>query len=141
VSKSMAINIFLTGAIFLAILIGLIVILKGSGELTTNEEPSRGGTILFTVFVMLQFWNLFNAKTMGRTSSVFPSLGNNPSFLLIAAAIVVGQILLVQFGGSVFRTIPLTLNEWLWITAATSVVLWFGEFVRLGQRIASRDAA
>ena len=141
VSKSMAINIFLTGAIFLAILIGLIVILKGSGELTTDEEPSRGGTILFTVFVMLQFWNLFNAKTMGRTSSVFPSLGNNPSFMLIAAAIVVGQILLVQFGGSVFRTTPLALNEWLWITASTSVVLWFGEFVRLGQRIASRDTA
>jgi len=138
VSKAMAVNIFLTGAIFLAILIGLIVILKSSGELKTGDDASRGGTILFTVFVMLQFWNLFNAKTMGRDGSVFPTLGNNPSFLLIAGSILVGQILLVQFGGSVFRCVPLTLEEWVVISAATSLVLWAGEFIRLAKRIASR---
>ena len=138
VSRAMAINIFLTGAIFLAVLIGLIVVLKGAGELTTNDDPSRGGTILFTVFVMLQFWNLFNAKTMGRTGSVFPTLGNNPSFSLIAASILIGQILLVQFGGAVFRCVPLNLEDWLVIGGTTSIVLWAGEIIRLGKRIASR---
>jgi Ca2+-transporting ATPase len=135
VTRPMAVNIFVTAGIFLVLLIGMIVYYHDDLK---PDAPTHGGTILFTVFVMLQFWNLFNAKTMGREGSVFPTLGNNPSFLLIAGAILVGQILLVQLGGSVFRTVPLTFDEWLWIILGTSVVLWVGEIIRLLNRVGAR---
>ena len=131
VSRAMAISIFGIGAIFLGLLVALTMYLLSSGELANSDAASHGGTVLFTVFVLLQFWNLFNAKCMNRTGSVFPTLGNNTSFLLIAAAIFAGQVLIVQFGGSVFRTVPLTFNEWLILTAITSIVLWIGEGFRL----------
>ncbi len=131
VSKNMAVEIFTVAGIFLVLLIGLIVYLNSTNELGAADKATRGGTILFSVFVLLQFWNLFNAKCMGRTGSVFPTLGNNPSFLLIALAIFLGQVAIVQFGGDVFRTVPLTLEEWGVILGATSVVLWVGEARRL----------
>lgn len=134
VTRDMAISIFGVGGLFLAVLMGLIFSMESMGIATSTTGPSRGGTILFTVFVFLQFWNLFNAKCMGRTSSVFPGLANNLSFLGVAAAILGGQVLLVQFGGTVFRTEPLLLNDWLIIAATTSVVLWVGEIVRFFQR-------
>ncbi|MBX9584195.1 MAG: cation-translocating P-type ATPase, partial [Gemmataceae bacterium] len=130
VTRAMAVNIFATAGVFLAVLIGLIAYLGQTGEPLRSDAATRGGTILFTVFVMLQFWNLFNAKMMNRSGSVFPTLGNNPSFLLIAVAIFVGQVVLVQFGGEAFRTVPLGPEDWLWVVGGTSVVLWIGELVR-----------
>ena len=134
VSREMAVAVFGVGAIFLAILVALTLSLLSAGELDNPDAASRGGTVLFTVFVLLQFWNLFNAKCMNRDGSVFPTLGNNPSFLLIAAAILFGQVLIVQFGGGVFRTVPLSLTEWLGLLAATSVVLAVGEVARFVRR-------
>lgn len=99
-----------------------------------SDESSRGGTILFTVFVLLQFWNLFNARMLGTNESAFTGLLENRSFLLIAIAILVGQILLVQFGSSVFRTQALVWWEWLIILAATSLVLVAGELIRRMQQ-------
>ena len=111
---------------------------QASGGLPASDGPTCGGTILFTAFVLLQFWNLFNAKCMGRTESVFPGLANNPSFLAVAAATLGGQVLLVQFGGEVFRTVPLGLGDWLALLGATSPVLWLGEAVRLARRLGLR---
>jgi len=131
VTRRMARSIFGVGGAFLLVLIGLILYERSAGNLSNNDSPSRAGTILFTGFVLLQFWNLFNAKAMGRRGSVFPTLGNNPSFLAFAAAILGGQILIVQFGGEVFRTVPLTLEDWLALLGVTSLVLWIGEVMRL----------
>ena len=133
VSRSMAANLFGVGAVFLAALVGLMAYF--ADELGEPDVPTRGSTILFTAFVLLQFWNLFNAKCMNRTNSIFASLGNNPSFLLIAAAILVGQVALVQFGGAVFRTVPLALADWGVLLALTSAVLWVGEGVRFAARL------
>ncbi len=80
---------------------------------------------------MLQFWNLFNAKCFGLRQSAFAKVSRNKGFLAIAAAILIGQILIVQFGGSIFRTVPLSVRDWLLIIAGTSVVLWIGELLRL----------
>ena len=131
VTRRMAAFIFGVGGLFLAVLTALILYLSSSGTLPAGDAASRGGTLLFTVFVLLQFWNLFNAKAMGRTGSVLPTLGNNPSFLAIAGVILIGQVAMVQFGGAVFRTVPLGATDWLWLLALTSVVLWAGEFLRL----------
>jgi P-type Ca2+ transporter type 2C len=137
VTRSMAVSIFTVGGIFLAIMIALIVDFRDA----LGDDPSRSGTIIFTVFVLLQFWNLFNAKAFGRSGSVLPSLANNLSFVAIAAAILVGQVLLVQFGGEVFRTVPLSILDWVVMLAATSIVLIVGEARRAVARDMPNDAS
>ena len=131
VTRPMARFVFAVGGLFLALLVGMILWLRGIGELPPGDDASRGGTLVFNAFVLLQFWNLFNAKGWGRPGSVLPTLGNNPSFLIVAGAILVGQVLLVQFGGSVFRTVPLDFAEWAVLLAATSAVFWIGEVWRI----------
>lgn len=136
ISKAMAVNIFAVGGVFLAILIAFLLYLQG-GTGGINEDTPEGRyrlTVFFSVFVFLQFWNLFNAKTLGRRSSAFKGIGENKSFLVIAAAIFVGQILMVQFGGEYFRTVPLPAADWLKIIGGTSLVLWLGELWRLLRR-------
>ena len=137
VTRTMGVAIVSVAAVFISVVITLILVLKERGLLTSVTEPSWGGTILFTVFVLLQFWNLFNAKCLGRSESVFPALWNNRSFLVVAGLILLGQILIVQYGGDVFRTVPLSWQEWLILFATTSVVLWVGELQRLWRRFRS----
>jgi Ca2+-transporting ATPase len=98
----------------------------GSGEISVHSL-----TIFFTTFVMLQFWNLFNAKTLGTSQSAFKELNKNLPFVFVALLILVGQIIIVSFGGEVFRTEPLDLKTWVAIIACTSIIFWGGELVRL----------
>ena len=95
-------------------------------------------TVFFTVFVMLQFWNLFNAGVFGTDHSVFRDASRAKGLLWTALLILAGQIIIVTFGGEVFRTEPLPLHEWLLITAGTSLVLWAGEAWRAVARARHR---
>ena len=95
-------------------------------------------TIFFTFFVMLQFWNLFNARVFGTTDSAFKGMSKSYGMELVVAVILGGQFLIVQFGGEVFRTVPLDWQTWLGIIASTSVVLWIGELVRWILRLKSK---
>ena len=131
VSPAMARNIFSAGLGFLLFVIGFLLYLRSSdGEVSPYEL-----SIFFAVFVLLQFWNLFNARCLGLKQFAFSGLSKNRAFLAIAATIFVGQILIVQFGGSVFRTVPLSLRDWIAIVAGTSIVLWVGEIWRLIMRL------
>lgn len=136
VTKNMAVGIFSAAAVFLAVLIGLLLYFQGNTESVDANNPvtSHELSIFFTVFVLLQFWNLFNARCLGLKQSAFTGLASNPGFIAIALAIFIGQVVIVQFGGGLFRTSPLSLNEWIWITAGTSLVLWFGEAWRFFRR-------
>jgi Ca2+-transporting ATPase len=98
----------------------------------------RNLTIFFTAFVALQFWNMFNARVFGSTRSALANLGASRVFAAMLAVIVLGQILLVQFGGEMFRVVPLSPGEWLKIAVLTSPVLWIGEIWRLHQRRGSQ---
>jgi len=89
----------------------------------------------FTIFVMLQFWNLFNAKAFATGRSAFYDLHHSIGFIFVASIILGGQILIVQFGGEVFRTVPLSLKDWIIILGGTSIVLWIGEIRRLFKRV------
>ena len=128
--------ILTTGIAFVVILMSLLYILShyAGGIDAATPQGLDNLTIFFTVFVMLQFWNMFNAKTFGTNESAFKNLSKSEGFLTVGLAIVVGQILVVNFGGSVFRTVPLSWTEWIWITAATSLVLWVGEIFRAIKR-------
>jgi len=129
ITRRMAEGIFGTAAFFLVVLVGMLLWMQRDGVVTDYEL-----SVFFSVFVMLQFWNLFNARCLGLTHSAFHNLLENRSLLLIAASIAVGTILLVQFGGAVFRTEPLRFMDWLAIIASTSVVLWVGEILRFISR-------
>ena len=126
ITKAMRNNIFGVGLSFLALLMGLLIYYKGQpGGMDTYHL-----TVFFTIFVMLQFWNLFNASVFGTNHSVFKDASHALGMLSVAMIILVGQILIVTFGGKVFRTEPLPLMDWLYIIAGTSLVFWFGEIVR-----------
>ncbi len=127
ISPAMAGHILITAAFFLAVLLTFLAVITTNGQ----GEDIRIQTIFFSTFVLMQVWNLFNAKCFGGFRSVFPRLFNNPAFLLIVGGILVGQIVIVTIGGRVFRTVPLDWATWCFIIAATSVVLWGGELWRL----------
>jgi Ca2+-transporting ATPase len=129
ISKPMAVSIFSVGSIFLVFLAGFLLYIQGDDAVTPYEL-----SLFFTTFVMLQFWNIFNARCFGLKQSAFANLGSNLSFLAITGVILIGQILMVQFGGAIFRTVPLSLTDWLLIIGSTSIVLWVGEIWRLISR-------
>lgn len=87
-------------------------------------------SLFFTIFVFLQFWNLFNARAFETGRSAF-HFKNCSGFVLIAAVILFGQIGIVSIGGEFFNVTPLKLTDWLIIIGSTSLVLWIGELVRL----------
>ena len=131
ITKPMRYNILGVATCFLIILMSLIVYIKG---LPLAEVPTAL-TAFFTIFVMLQFWNLFNASVFGTNHSVFKDARHAVGMVSVATIILIGQIIIVEFGGKVFRTVPLTLGEWIFIIASTSLVLWVGEIWRWIQRI------
>ena len=100
------------------------------------QPPATDGSLsryelsfFFTVFVMMQFWNLFNAKSFLTSTSTLKGLSKG--FVLIASLIFFGQILIVEFGGAMFNVVPLSWQHWLAIIASTSVIFWGGEVWRL----------
>ena len=131
ISKPMRYNILGVGTAFLIVLMGMIFYFKYADGGMNDQRL----TIFFTFFVMLQFWNLFNARVFGTTDSAFKGLNQSYGMELIVLAILGGQFLIVQFGGAVFRTVPLDWQTWLMIIGSSSVVLWIGELIRLVQRL------
>jgi Ca2+-transporting ATPase len=96
-------------------------------------------TVFFTIFVMLQWWNLFNARTLGSCHSAFRRIWACRGFLLVLLFVIVGQWAIVTFGGRMFRTVPLSFNTWVAIIGGTSLVLWVGEIYRFLKRRFARE--
>lgn len=134
ISKAMQKNIFGTGICFLIVLMGLMAYMNNSA----TGMDVHNLTIFFTVFVMLQFWNLFNASVFGTNHSIFKDAGHALGMLSVALIILVGQFIIVTFGGKVFRTEALPLMDWVYIIGGTSIVLWIGEIWRGIKRMSSK---
>ncbi len=133
VTRTMARNIFTIGGIFLVFLVAFLLYIQKDGSVSEYEL-----SLFFSVFVMLQLWNIFNARCLGRTHSAFKGLIENKGFVAIALTIFIGQILFVQIGGTFFRTVPLSFKDWVAIIAGTSVVLWIGELWRMSKRLQAK---
>ncbi len=126
------------GAAFLALFLIVITVFKNIFPMDAETVQGRHNlTLFFTCFVFLQFWNLFNARVFGSSHSAFHSLQKSRGFMIMALVILVGQILLVQFGGEMFRVTPLPFEQWLICLLITSPVLWIGEIWRLHKRSSS----
>ena len=132
ITRPMWWNIIGVGIIFLVVLMGMLWYYNHTPEGMTTHDL----TVFFTFFVMLQFWNLFNARVFGTNHSAFNHLNKSYGMELIVLAIIVGQVIIVQYGGAVFRTVP-----WLQIVALSSCVLWVGEIYRGVKRLMARKNA
>ena len=131
ITPTMGWMIFGVGILFACVLMGMLIAFEHlPGGLTVHRL-----TIFFTFFVMLQFWNLFNARVFGTNDSAFKNITKTYGREVVVLAILLGQFLIVQFGGEVFRTEPLGWQEWMWIILSTSLVLWVGELVRWIKRM------
>lgn len=129
ITRSMAYSIFGVGIAFVAVLMALLFYFHASDGLSPHDL-----SWFFTFFVMLQFWNMFNAKAFMEGTSAFAHLKESKSFLLVALLILVGQYLIVTFGGEMFNVVPLSWQDWGVIVGSTSLVLWIGELIRLIRR-------
>jgi Ca2+-transporting ATPase len=127
ITPSMRFNILFVGLSFVALLLGLLYFFTDANGNISPLNLSR----FFTIFVILQFWNMFNAKAFATGKSAFADFRKSIGFVIVALLILVGQILIVEFGGEVFRTVPLPFKDWAIIIGSTSLVLWIGELKRL----------
>ena len=125
ISKGMAQGIAVIGGLFFVVTFALLWYF----ERVSGIDPTEL-TIFFCIFVMLQWWNLFNARTLGSHFSAFRRLWACSGFLMVLLTVLVGQWLIVTFGGKMFRTVPLSWDTWLYIILGTSPVLWIGEIYR-----------
>lgn len=126
ISPSMKFNILFVGLSFVVLLLGLLYYFTNPDGSISDYDLS----MFFTIFVMLQFWNLFNAKAYDTGRSAFHNMDKGVGFIIVAVIILIGQFLIVQFGGKVFRTVPISFMDWGIIIGSTSLVLWIGEIFR-----------
>ena len=128
IPRRMGLQILFAGFLFFAVM--FVFLLYCEFHRTDGVDP-RELTWFFTTFVMLQFWNLFNAKALGSQHPALRHLFWNRGMVLVLVLILLGQVLIVQFGGRMFRTVPLSFTEWAVIVGITSLVLWVPESIRL----------
>lgn len=123
ITPAMTRSILGVAALFVVVLLGMLF---WFGSAITPYELSA----FFTVFVMLQFWNMFNAKGFASSMPLALSWRGCYAFFGVLALILVGQLIIVSWGGEVFRTVPLSWQDWLLIIGSTSIVMWVGEIYR-----------
>ena len=133
ITRSMVRGILVIGGLFFAFTAVLLWYFEHQSSMDDTEL-----TIFFTIFVMLQWWNLFNARMLGSCHSAFRRLWACEGFLLVLLIVLVGQWFIVTFGGRMFRTVPLPWQTWAMIIAGTSVVLWVGEIYRWIERLCKK---
>ncbi len=141
INRSMWQSITGVGGIFFVLLLGLLYYFEHT-DITSLTQIGRvhigantGLTeyelsLFFTIFVFLQFWNMFNARAFETGRSALHMEGCK-GFIMIALIIFVGQIVIVTIGGELFNVVPLKLIDWIIIIVSTSTVLWTGELIRL----------
>lgn len=143
INKAMWRSIIGVGIIFFVLLFALLYYLEHTDLTSLTQLGSlpmgvyKGLSeyelsLFFTIFVFLQFWNMFNAKAFETERSAL-HFKDCRGFNLIAAGILLGQILIVNVGGEFFNVVPLSITDWLIIIAGTSPVLWIGELLRVGK--------
>jgi P-type Ca2+ transporter type 2C len=135
INKSIGFGILFCGIVFFLMMFALLVYCerRGKGGVDVHEL-----TMFFTTFVMIQFWNLFNAKALMSHHTAFRHFLKDKGMILVLVLVLVGQWIIVTFGGEMFRTTPLSLHEWLLIIGSTSVVLWVGELWRAFKRMIAK---
>ena len=87
-------------------------------------------TIFFSIFVFLQFWSMLNVKHFDSTDAFFTKFSETKVFYSAMIVILLGQLLIVNFGGKMFNVVPLTTHDWTCIIGGTSLVFIGGLLFR-----------
>lgn len=133
-------NILIVGFLFMVLLMSMLFYFEVPSNLESffsyipGDKMAYFLSYFFTVFVILQFWNMFNAKAFDTGKSAFAGISKCSGFIIVCFIILLGQFLIVTFGGNVFRTVPLEWKDWLIILGATSFILWIEELLRLAYK-------
>ena len=157
ITKDMGRRIFGVGLVFVAVLFGFIQYFMHCHVDSLAEFSLRdylvsyfnfhhvGGvftpkelSLLFTIFVFMQFWNIFNAKAYHTMDSAFKGLLNKDirrGFGITVLIIAIGQVLIISFAGEMFNVVPLPFGDWIRIVIGTSLILWLGEMERWVHRM------
>ena len=149
ISRRMAWNIFGMGGLFTILLSALLLVMQHSritsvSDLFNFQYGSYDGldtkelSLFFTIFVMLQFWNMFNARAFMTSQSAFANIRKCRGFMFIAAIILAGQVIIVELGGQMFSVTGLTKADWAAIIIGTSCVMWIGEVGRMIKKLKSK---
>lgn len=94
-------------------------------------------TILFTLFVVFQLFNAFNSRELGNTS-IFKNILSNKLMLGVVAFTFALQIIITQFGGLFFGTVPLSFTMWLKIIGLAATVILLSEMIKLIKFLSKR---
>lgn len=132
ITRPMGLGIGVVGLTFCVALLAMLYVFSTPSGMSVHDL-----TVFFTVFVMLQWWNLLNAKTLGTSQSALKGLLKDKGLLIVLGIILFGQWFIVTFGREMFRTEPLSLETWLLLIVCTSPVMLIGELIRLLRRCKS----
>jgi len=127
ITPFMWVSIIVTGSFM--ILGGILQIATGFLGGTTEAEIS---TVFFAGFIIAAVWNGINCRALD--GKMPPFFRGNPTFFIVMSAVVVAQILIIQYGGAVFGTVPLPLEQWVKIIIVSASVLIIGFILRLSHR-------
>jgi len=94
-----------------------------------GSTPAEIGTVFFAAFILAAVWNGINCRALDGKMPVF--FRGNPTFFAVMALIVITQVLIVQYGGAVFGTVPLSLAQWIKIVVLSAIVLVVGFMLRV----------
>ena len=145
----MAWEIISTALFFVIAMLALLLGMKNHGwfaggipqdtEWEFSPLNAHQVSIFFTTYVVFQVWNIINCRSLSAYESGLKGVFTNPAFIAIMLLILLGQMLIIQVGGSVFKVQPLGLSDWFFILLGTSVVLIKAEISRFFQRIRTKQ--
>lgn len=133
ISKNMFIRIFTTG-----IYVSIVFLCQYHFNFL-GAAPDEMGTVLFTLFVLFQLFNAFNCREL-HTESIFKHLFKNKLMLGVVGLTFALQIIIIQFAGVFFGTVPLGLNMWLKLFAVSFSVIVLSELVKLFIRLFTKKS-
>ncbi len=133
ISKNMFIRIFTTG-----IYVSIVFLCQYHFNFL-GAAPDEMGTVLFTLFVLFQLFNAFNCREL-HTESIFKHLFKNKLMLGVVGLTFALQIVIIQFAGAFFGTVPLGLNMWLKLFAVSFSVIVLSELVKLFIRLFTKKS-
>ncbi|MBP5511228.1 MAG: calcium-translocating P-type ATPase, PMCA-type [Kiritimatiellae bacterium] len=128
VTRAMAVNIVAMGVVFVAVML----VVQTTDWL--GAPDAQKATAVFNCFVWLQLFNAVNARSVNARESAFGGLFRSRSFLGVMGLVVAIQVLMVQYGGQLFQTVPLAPSVWLRTLSIGVFVLLAGGIVHAGIR-------
>lgn len=97
-------------------------------------------TVLFTLFVLFQLFNAFNCREL-HSESIFCHLFKNKLMLLVVGCTFVLQVLIIQFAGASFGTVPLGIAMWGKLFALAFSVIVLSEVIKAFARLFQKKKA